>query len=269
MVSRLVCKTWVHTASCYATLNLCWQVKQSSHQSGKQAKNCNTIIYWPARSERISSVCDHFRRGLTSEGTYLGNMRNRSNWFQRATPSRQEGALPLTSAPVPLICGSGPVLPSSPPETLERAWQQNCKCTLHKGTLAPVLFPFPFEKTTTIRLRTSWFPIIFFQDHLVFLVTWEFNLLGENLRCGFFHCFQGRKNKLKNPRYVFWCAFLFASFAKDEKSISRTTHCRNGSGEQFQVLELLVLQLTYQLLLSFFFLFFMLPTSTEQAIKNF
>jgi hypothetical protein len=30
-----------------------------------------------------------------------------------------------------------------------------------------------------------------------------------------------------------------------------------------------VLQLTYQLLLSFFFLFFMLPTSTEQAIKNF
>ncbi len=186
-------------ASCYATLNLCWQVKQSSHQSGKQAKIYNTILYWPARSERILSVGDHFRRCLTSEGTYLGNICNRSNWLQRATRSWQEGALPLTSAPMPLICGSCPVLPLSPHETLERARQQNCKCTLLKGTLAPVLFPFPFKKTMTIRLRTSWFPIKFFQDHLVLLVTWEFNLLGaeavENLRCGFFHCFQGRKKK--------------------------------------------------------------------------
>jgi hypothetical protein len=48
-------------------------------------------------------------------------------------------------------------------------------------------------------LRTSWFTIIFFQDHLVLLVTWEFNLLGAedlgNLRCGFLNCFQGRKKK--------------------------------------------------------------------------
>ncbi len=53
-VSHLVCKTWGHMASCYATLNLCWQTKQSSHKSCNQvseqaSKILSKRIYRPTK----------------------------------------------------------------------------------------------------------------------------------------------------------------------------------------------------------------------------